>query len=136
MNQEELDEVLRKHKLWLNDEEGGEQADLRWANLQRTDLRWANLQRTDLRGANLHRVKIRGANFRGADFDFSVLPLWCGSFDMKIDRNTYTQILYHLCRMEVDDEDCKTHQKLSRELANSAPVRKRHGLPEIGAVEE
>jgi len=45
-------------------------------------------------------------------------------------------ILYHLCRMDVDDEECKAHQQMSRELANKAPVRERHGLPEIKEVEE
>ena len=57
MTKEQLAEVLEKHKKWLNDEPGGERADLRRANLQGADLRGANL-----RGANL-----RGANFRGAD---------------------------------------------------------------------
>jgi hypothetical protein len=55
---------------------------------------------------------------------------------MKIDRNIYTQILYHLCRMDVDDEECKAHQQMSSELANKAPVRERHGLPEIKEVGE
>ena len=43
ITQEELNEILIKHKKWLNNEEGGERADL-----LRADLRWANLT-----GANL-----------------------------------------------------------------------------------
>ena len=48
MTQSELNEILEKHRKWLNDEEGGERADLSganlsWANLSGADLSWANL---------------------------------------------------------------------------------------------
>ena len=43
-----LQEVLEKHKKWLNDEEGGERADLRYA-----DLNGADLSNAVLRNANL-----------------------------------------------------------------------------------
>lgn len=33
MNQDQLNEILAKHKAWLNNEEGGERADLSRANL-------------------------------------------------------------------------------------------------------
>lgn len=45
MNNIDLKTILEKHKMWLNDEDGGEMANLRWA-----DLRWANLSGADLRG--------------------------------------------------------------------------------------
>lgn len=45
MTQAELNEILEKHRKWLNDEEGGEKA-----NLGRANLRWANLGRADLSG--------------------------------------------------------------------------------------
>ena len=61
MTQEELNEILEKHRKWLNDEEGGERADLRWA-----DLRWA-----DLSGADLSRANLSGADLSGADLDES-----------------------------------------------------------------
>ena len=54
---EELAEVLEKHRLWLDDEEGGEQADLRGAYLSD-----ANLSGAYLRGANLSGAYLRGAN--------------------------------------------------------------------------
>ena len=38
MNTNELKTILEKHKMWLNDEDGGEMA-----NLSEADLRWANL---------------------------------------------------------------------------------------------
>lgn len=52
MNKEKLNDILEKHKKWLKNEEGGEQADLSGANLSSADLRYA-----DLRYANLNYVK-------------------------------------------------------------------------------
>lgn len=48
MTQEELNVILEKHRKWLNGEEGGERAYLRYANLSGADLRGANLSRADL----------------------------------------------------------------------------------------
>ena len=56
-------EILEKHKKWLDDEDGGERANLRGANLRDADLRGANL-----RGANFWDADLRGANLRGANF--------------------------------------------------------------------
>ena len=72
MTKEQLNEILEKHKKWLNDEPGGERANL-WkanlqkANLRRADLRGANLRGADLREADLWGANLRGANLRGAD---------------------------------------------------------------------
>ena len=54
---EELAEMLRKHKLWINGEDGGERADLSDADLRRADLRYADLRYADLRDANLSDAK-------------------------------------------------------------------------------
>ena len=62
MNANELKNILKLHKKWLNDEEGGLKADLRGA-----DLRGANLCGADLRRANLCGVNLNGASLRGAD---------------------------------------------------------------------
>lgn len=59
---EELAEIVRKHGLWLDNEEGGEHADLRYA-----DLRYANLREANLSEANLSRANLRGADLRYAD---------------------------------------------------------------------
>ena len=40
---DELTEILRKHKLWLDDEPNGERADLSYAYLRNADLSYANL---------------------------------------------------------------------------------------------
>ena len=49
MTKSELNEILEKHRKWLNDEEGGERADLSGANLSGADLSWADLSGADLR---------------------------------------------------------------------------------------
>ena len=84
---EELKDILAKHKKWLNDERGGEKANLRHidllyanlgnvdlqyadlydADLRGADLRGADLTYTDLRGADLRKADLRGADLRGAD---------------------------------------------------------------------
>ena len=43
MTKERLAEILAKHRAWLNDEDGGERANLSRANLSRTYLSGANL---------------------------------------------------------------------------------------------
>lgn len=69
MTREELQEILDKHKKWLNDEDGGGKADLRYANLEGADLRGANLEDADLRGANLRGADLEGADLRRANLE-------------------------------------------------------------------
>lgn len=91
MDKKELDLILEKHKKWLNDENDGERANLRYANLQD-----ANLQDADLQGADLRYANLQGANLQGADLDYSCWPLWCGSLGVHIDDRLAKQLLYHL----------------------------------------
>ena len=72
MEANKLKEILEKHKMWLNSEEGGEKANLKFADLYMADLNGANLRVADLRGANiidadLRRADLRKADLRGAD---------------------------------------------------------------------
>ena len=67
MTKEQLNKVLEKHKKWLNDEPGGERANLRGADLRGANLRGASLREADLWGANLREADLRGANLRGAN---------------------------------------------------------------------
>lgn len=62
----ELEIILRKHKLWLVDHSDGQRADLREAYLLGADLRWADLRWADLQGADLRMADLRMANFLGA----------------------------------------------------------------------
>jgi len=78
---------------------------LQGANLQEADLQKANLQGADLRGANLQEANLRGAylqkaNLQGATLDYSCFPLWCGSFDMKVDDRLVWQLIAHLGRLD------------------------------------
>ena len=63
----ELEIILRKHKLWLIDHSDGQRADLRDADLLGADLRWADLRWADLQGADLRMANLWGADLRMAD---------------------------------------------------------------------
>ena len=83
MKQEEFNEILRLHKLWIEGEDVGAKADLRGAYLS-------------------------GANLRGADLDYACWPLWCGSLDVKICPRIAAQLAYHVvraCQSVKDDAD-------------------------------
>ena len=67
MTSEEIKKVLDLHKKWLNNEDGGERANLRWADLSRADLRGADLSRADLREANLRGAVLWDANLSEAN---------------------------------------------------------------------
>ena len=77
ISKKELEETLEKHKKWLNGE-GGEKANLRFADLQNVDLRGADLRGAalrfaSLRGASLREASLREADLRGVDLHFANL---------------------------------------------------------------
>ena len=45
-------------------------------------------------------VSLQNADLQNADLDFSCFPLWCGSFDMKVDIKLVYQLCYHICKLE------------------------------------
>ena len=67
ITKEELNEILEKHKKWLEDNEVGERANLRRANLSGAYLRLANLSGADLSGADLSGADLSGADLSGAN---------------------------------------------------------------------
>lgn len=74
MKREELDEILRLHKLWIAGEDGGDMAVLSGADLSGSDLEGANLRVANLYGANLYGANLReailqGSSLRGANLD-------------------------------------------------------------------
>ena len=93
MTQTELDEVLHKHVLYLNGDPTGECADLSRANLGE-------------------------ANLCEADLDYASWPLWRGSLDVIVDKRIICQLAYHLCRVVVDDPECKAAQQALYPIAN------------------
>ena len=123
---EQLNEILRLHKLWLEGDKAGVRANLQWANLKGAalkganlrradlkgadlqeadlkgaDLQWANLRRADLQWANLKGANLQGANLEGANLektnlDYSCWPLHCGSKNVKLDKKLQAQLLGHI----------------------------------------
>ena len=94
MTKEDLNKILENHKIWLHCEEGGQRANFQCADLEYIDLSNANLRGADLAGANLRNanfvnadlrnadlrdVRLVHADLKGANIDFSCLPVWCGS---------------------------------------------------------
>ena len=72
ITKEQLDDILKKHALWINNESGGERANLSGANLRgaylyQANLRGANLSGANLRGAYLYQADLSGAYLRGAN---------------------------------------------------------------------
>ena len=67
MTENEIKMVLEKHQKWLNDESGGERANLSVANLRGADLRDANLRDANLRAANLRDADLSCADLGDAD---------------------------------------------------------------------
>jgi uncharacterized protein YjbI with pentapeptide repeats len=74
MNKEELNEVLAKHKLWLESEGAeGEQADFSDAYLYRADLSYAILEGANLSDAYLYRADLSYANLSRVDLSHANL---------------------------------------------------------------
>ena len=136
ISEDDLREILEKHKKWLRNEDGGEKADMQRANMRGADMRGAdmrgaNMQRADMRGADMQWANMQRANMRGADIDFSCWPLWCGSLDVIVDKRIAAQLAYHFCRIVCDDDEVKSAQKTLAPLANQF-----HRVKECGRIEE
>ena len=125
MDNNELNEILDKHRKWLYREEGGARADLsrsdlRGRYLRHSDLRHSDLREADLSGSDLSYSNLRGSdlcysNLRHSDLSYSILsysnlrhsdlreadldcgtwPLWCGSLEAYVDDRIAIQLLYH-----------------------------------------
>ena len=95
-----VEKTLAEHKKWL-------------------DSNFKEGKRANLRYADLHHANLNDANLRGADIDFSCWPLWCGSFDVIVDRRIAAQLAYHFCRVICDDPEVMECQKALYKLANT-----------------
>ena len=133
ITKEELEVFLRKHKLWLANEEGGERANLEGANLEGANLKWADLEGADLKGANLKGANLKWANLKGADLDYSCLPLWCGSLKANFDDRQLIQIAYHLVKAGLNSDNASDETKAELEkLIDFA--NKFHRVDECGVI--
>lgn len=139
-----LENVMYLHRKWVYNIPGGKKADLRGEKLSTLDLRKfdfshhdlksTRFKNSDLRGvsfafASFFGVNLSGADLQGANLDYSSWPLWCGSFGVKICKRIFCQLAYHLCRVIVDDEECKAAQRALRPLANQF-----HRVKECGEI--
>ena len=71
--QDQLNEIVGKHKLWLDNKESGERADLRWSDLSGSDLSGSDLRGSNLSGSNLSNSNLSGSNLSGSDLSNSNL---------------------------------------------------------------
>ena len=73
ISQEELKEILKKHKMWLKDEEGGERANLSYVDLKCVDLSYTNLRAANLMGINLSDSNLHNADLTCTDLRYANL---------------------------------------------------------------
>ena len=71
--QKQIDEILDKHKKWLNGEGGGERANLESANLENANLTGANLENANLTDANLENANLTDANLESVNLGWANL---------------------------------------------------------------
>ncbi|EHD5018752.1 pentapeptide repeat-containing protein [Listeria monocytogenes] len=67
LTKEQLQDILKKHKVWLNTFEVGEYANLRNYNLYNYNLSKIDLRKANLSGSNLGCVDLSESNLSGAD---------------------------------------------------------------------
>ena len=126
MDNNKLNEILDKHKKWLNHEEGGVRADLRCSNLSGSDL-----SHSDLRGSDLSHSDLREANI-----DHSAWPLWRGSLKAYVDDRIAIQLLYHT--LSVVQHSPYVSDELKRALltpGNIDAANRFHRVEECGRLE-
>jgi len=78
ISEKELKYILDKHGKWIRNEEGGERANLSYANLRSAnlsyaDLSYANLRSADLSSANLSYANLSYADLSSADLSYANL---------------------------------------------------------------
>ncbi len=110
---------------------------LRWANLQKANLQESDLQFANLQGTNLQFANLQGTNLRWANLDFAGYELSCKTIGITADRRLVSQLLYHLCRMDV--QACPEWDELRNDerviaLANQSHVIRKHGLSKIKQI--
>ncbi|MDR1398637.1 MAG: hypothetical protein LBJ41_01765 [Treponema sp.] len=71
------------------------------------------------------------ADLRGADLDYSCLPLWCGGLQWQVDVRIAAQLAYHLCSMDCDDPEFIKVRNNLLDFAN-----KFHRAQECGSLRE
>ena len=78
ISQEELEDILKKHKKWLNNQNGGERAnlidaDLSYLNFKKVDLRCAKMTSVNLTHADLTDTVLKNADLTDTNLAFANL---------------------------------------------------------------
>ncbi|MBC8528260.1 pentapeptide repeat-containing protein [Christensenellaceae bacterium NSJ-44] len=134
LTQEQLNSMIAAHAKWLAEDSDGARLDLSDCDMRGADMRWADMCLADMRGADMRwadmcLADMRGADMCGANIDYSVWPLWCGSLGVKVDKRLAAQLAYHFCRLICDDPEVKTAQRAIAGLANQF-----HRVNECGRI--
>jgi len=108
-------------------------AELNHANLNGAKLNGAKLNYANLIGAKLNGAKLNDAELNHANLDFSVWPLWCGSFDVKVDKKIAAQLIYHICKLDCNDAE---FLKIRNNTDLIAFANEFHRVGECGEIEE
>ena len=134
MEKTKLDSILDNHRLWLETKgKEGERANFDHCDLGKADFEGLNLQKASFRGANLrfanfkdanlwgalfHGANLEDADLSGAIIDYASLPISCGLLRVKVDKEIFCQLAYHMCSMNCDDAEVIKAQNALLELAN------------------
>ena len=103
------------------------------AKLTKIDLNGADLNDANLNHADLNHANLNGANLIHAKLDFSAWPLWCGSFDVKVDKKIAAQLIYHICKLDCNDAE---FLKIRNNTDLIAFANEFHRVDECGEIEE
>ena len=85
----ELNDIIKKHEMWLKNDKDGVRADLSYANLRSANLRSADLSSADLNSANLRSADLDkkiisisriGSRKGMTTYNFDDDIIWCGCF--------------------------------------------------------
>jgi hypothetical protein len=63
----QIEKILADHHKWLNDNEKGKRADLKYADLRYADLKYADMSNADLSNADLRYAVLSNADMSNAD---------------------------------------------------------------------
>ena len=67
MTKQAIEDMLNSHAKWLNNEYGGQRANMRDMDLWGADMQRANMQGVNMQGANMRCANMQGANMQDAD---------------------------------------------------------------------
>lgn len=64
-----------------------------------------------------NKANLTWADLTGANIDYSAWPLWCGTYNVKVDKAISAQLAMHFCWLNCDDPEVKAAQEAVKTLA-------------------